>query len=352
MNTNNLAPKTSWIFFGILCTLVLCAFAYLFKSYLLTMVIGILLAIATANIQNFFLKITKGKKVLASTLNTLLLCVLFFAPLAYAISEILPFILQIDMIKIQKTLSGIKNFNMPDALKFINPYIKEFIAQIDLKALSANVISYAQTGISKSTSFIIDMVLVIIFYFFTHLYGTELASYLKKVSPLEKDELQGMFLELSNTVSVVFYSTIANACIQGTLFAIIAQAYGLNGLFLGLTFAFSSLIPVIGGILIYLPTSLYIFHLQGLVPALVVFLYSIIVISTIADNFIKPFIIKVINEKLLKSPTNINEFLIFFAMIAGIGTFGFWGLILGPSIVTLLVAVLRIYEILKEKSNS
>ncbi|EOH5857150.1 AI-2E family transporter, partial [Campylobacter jejuni] len=50
------------------------------------------------------------------------------------------------------------------------------------------------------------------------------------------------------------------------------------------------------------------------------------------------------------TPTKINELLIFLAMIAGISTFGFWGIILGPAILTFFVSTLRMYVILKDKN--
>ncbi len=37
-------------------------------------------------------------------------------------------------------------------------------------------------------------------------------------------------------------------------------------------------------------------------------------------------------------------------MIAGISTFGFWGIILGPAILTFFVSTLRMYVILKDKN--
>jgi len=37
----------------------------------------------------------------------------------------------------------------------------------------------------------------------------------------------------------------------------------------------------------------------------------------------------------------INDFLIFFSILAGLTTFGFWGFILGPAIVAFVVTLLR-----------
>ncbi|HHH37155.1 MAG TPA: AI-2E family transporter, partial [Epsilonproteobacteria bacterium] len=72
-------------------------------------------------------------------------------------------------------------------------------------------------------------------------------------------------------------------------------------------------------------------------------IYSVVVISIIADTFVKPVIIKVIKEDLLKSAVQINEMVIFFSILAGIGSYGVWGMILGPAITAFLIAMTKVY---------
>jgi predicted PurR-regulated permease PerM len=66
-------------------------------------------------------------------------------------------------------------------------------------------------------------------------------------------------------------------------------------------------------------------------------------IAVIADTIIKPIIIRVIKENLLKSTMEINEFVIFFSILAGMSTYGFWGMILGPAITSFLIAMTKVY---------
>jgi len=82
--------------------------------------------------------------------------------------------------------------------------------------------------------------------------------------------------------------------------------------------------------------------------AITIVVYSIVVISIIADTFIKPIIIKYINQKILRTPTKINELLIFFSIVAGLSTFGFWGMIIGPAMVTFFISLV---QLLKKFSN-
>lgn len=166
---------------------------------------------------------------------------------------------------------------------------------------------------------------------------------------MQKEETQGILSEVSNVMSVVFYSMVLNAILQGILFGIITKFYGYDAILMGILFCFSSLIPVVGGALVYVPISLYEFANGNLNAALVIFLYSVIMISFVADTLVKPYIIKWINNKLVEIPTQINELLIFFAMIAGISSFGFWGIILGPAILTFFISTLKLYVILNER---
>ncbi|MDX1295066.1 MAG: AI-2E family transporter, partial [Sulfurimonadaceae bacterium] len=68
------------------------------------------------------------------------------------------------------------------------------------------------------------------------------------------------------------------------------------------------------------------------------------VISIIADTFVKPWIIKQINLRVIKAEAKMNELLIFFAIIAGLATFGFWGMILGPAITAFFLSLLKLIE--------
>ncbi|EAI5067452.1 AI-2E family transporter [Campylobacter jejuni] len=325
---------------------------YLFKGFLLVIIIASLMAVATSNINAKFLNLTKGHKFLASILTTACMVLLFFAPFVYAMIELAKALKNFDINLVTQTLDYVKNyqFTLPESFNFLEPKIKEFLTSIDLNSISKQILSYASSFTKSGAKFLIDMVLICVFYFFANLYGTELVIYLKSIIPIDKKELDDVLSEVGNVMAVVLYSMVIVAIFQGALFGLITIFYGYDGILMGVIFAVSSLIPAIGGALIYVPVSLYEFASNNLNSALVIFIYSVIVISFIADTLIKPLIIKWINKKLVKTPTKINELLIFLAMIAGISTFGFWGIILGPAILTFFVSTLRMYVILKDKN--
>ena len=155
-------------------------------------------------------------------------------------------------------------------------------------------------------------------------------------------------MESSNVMSIVLYSILVTAIFEGLLFGIFISFFGYDGILLGVLYGFASLIPVVGGALMWLPLAVYEIVSGNMTNAIIISLYSIIMISIIADTIIKPMIIKYINKKIVKTPTKINELLIFFSIVAGLSTFGFWGMIIGPAMVTFFISIM---QLLKKYSN-
>lgn len=339
------------VFITCLVLLVFCCLLYLFRPFLLTIAIAVLMAVATANLHHKIFVKTK-KKYLAPIILTALMSLLFFAPLGYTSFSLASSIKEFDLTQVQTTITKLKaiDFNLPEEFSFVEPKIKEFLNEIDLNNLGKNILNYASNFTKSGAKFFTELVLIVIFYFFANYYGVELVGFFKRLLPLRKKEFENILGEVSNVMSVVFYSVIITAVFEGCLFAMFLVYFGYDGLLMGILYAISSLIPLIGGALLWIPISLYEYSHGNTTNAIVIALYSIVMISIIADTFIKPLIIKWINEKLLKTPANINELLIFFAMIAGISTFGFWGVILGPAILALFLSVVKLYVLIIEKS--
>lgn len=345
--------KTSKPFFISLILFMMCWVVFLFKPFLMPMTIGMLLAVSTANMHMFFLRLSKNRQTLSAVITTLIFCTLFLAPLLYAIIEIIRNASNLDASNFQKIADYIKGLgknHLPAPFSVFEPKVKELIANFDIGAIIKKIVEYLSVFGKNSAGFLMDTLLIVVFYFFTNLYSTDLLHFFKKVTPIDNSRMDYIFNEVGNTMSVVFYSTIFNAILQGFLFSIIAGAFGYNAFLMCILFSFSCLIPLCGGALVYVPVALFELANGNTSAAIIVFLYSVIVISVIADSFIKPLIIKFINSRLVDNPANINELLIFFSMLAGISAFGFWGMFLGPAILTLFLTILRLYEYLTSRN--
>lgn len=329
---------------------VLYSIIKLYEPFLMIITIASLLAIATYNV-NLKLNSLSHSRYIAASLSTLFLSALLFGPIVYSLTSIGNIVNNFDFSivdKIQAYLKGI-NYQLPDPLAFLQPSLNDFINNLNIAHISSLVLGYLGSIGKNSAGFLKDMLLIVVFFFFALLNGKDLIDYFKSVMPIDAKEVNFVFSEVTNVMSVVFYSILFSAIFQGILFAFIGMYFGYDGLLLGIFYGFASLIPLIGGALMWVPLCAIEIAHGNTASAITIAVYSIVVISIIADTFIKPLIIKYINDKMVKTPTAVNELLIFFAIFAGLSTFGFWGMILGPAITTLFISLLKLYKILKEK---
>ena len=318
----------------------------LYAPFILTITIAALLAISTSSIVTYLEKSFKSK-FLSASLSTLLLAVLFFAPLGYFLTTLTIQLNSIDQQTFDSFTLYINNImaNPPEYLDFLKPYLLDEIKDLDYNLITKYVISLTGTIGAFSAGFLKNAFLVLIFYFFAQYNGSFIVGFLNRIIHISVEESRLLIKELTSVMSVVFYSILVTAMFEGVLFGIAISFMGYNGLLFGIMYGFASLIPVVGGIIMWLPFMLWEFSIGHSSNAIFIALYSIVVISIIADTFIKPLIIKDINNRLLEDDdTRINELVIFFAIIAGLATFGFWGMILGPAITAFFLTILKLFE--------
>jgi len=317
----------------------------LYNAYWMPILIGSLLAISTATIHKKLLEIFK-KDFLAAFLSSLLLAILLFAPLGYFLTTLTIKLQDMNIDNFALVYDKLKIWidSLPSSLAFIKTKLEDVFDYNNLSAIAGNSLGLAANVGKYSASFLKDSFLIIIFYFFAQYYGKTIMHYIIKIIRLPQQDTTLLSLELSNVMSVVFYSILATATLEGALFGVMISIIGYNGLLFGIMYGITSLIPIVGGALMWIPFLIYELSHGNTGNALFISLYSIIVISIIADTFVKPMIIKYIDLNFIKSSTQINELLIFFSILAGLTAFGFWGMVLGPAITAFFMALLKLYE--------
>ena len=323
-------------------TLVIGYFVYLvYKPYLLDIAIASLMAIAFGKINVMLSKKIKNNFHIA-VVDTIILSVLIFGPFLYFIIELGKFVSKFDPEIAKNILFQLQTLAsyLPQS---IYEKVKSVISPDNITQLYKTILPIIGTITQKSALFFKDAFLIVVFFFFAILYGREILEFLKKIIPMSEKQLKTLFFNTSEVMSVVFYSTILTALLEGVLFGFIVSFFGFDFFFFSVMYAFASLIPIIGGIIMWGPVSLYLYSQGNVKGAIIVAVYSIVVISIIADTFIKPLIIAWI-KKIFESEMEINSLLIFFSIVAGLSSFGLWGIIIGPAITTMFISVLKFYE--------
>ena len=317
----------------------------LFNPFLKAICVASLLAIATSTLT-LILEEKLKSRIISTSIMTIMLTSLFFVPLVYCIFSFANFFNQVDQQTLISTLDEMKIFiqNLSKELPFLKTSLNDITSKIDVGKTVENIFSISAYLGKNSATFMIDIVMILIFFFFFTLYSSSIATFIQNLLPIKNEDSIILFHESSNVMTVVLYSILITAIFEGFLFGIFLTSFGYDGLLFGVLYGFASLIPVVGGVIMWLPIVVYEATTGSSTNAIIIAAYSIIVISIIADTFIKPMIIKYINQKVVKTPTSLNELLIFFSIVAGLSTFGFWGMIIGPAMVTFFISIMHLLK--------
>ena len=328
------------LFVLILFALALWGAYSIYAPFLLTMTVAVLLAMATSNLTQYVARVIHSRKI-AAVVMVLLLVILILAPIIYITTTGVEYLAQLDQQTIREIFD--KTRSLTKDIPYVNKWVEEYLQADKVLPYFKEISLYLTKMGSKGVGFMKDVLLVIIFYAGVVYYQEKFIAMLEALIPAPQKESREMIDEVSSTMEVVFYSIIVTAIFEGFLFGIFISYFGFNGLLFGAIYGFASLIPIVGGAVVWVPVSLYAWSELGANVAILIASYSVIVISIIADTFVKPIIIKMIKEQMLQHHTRINEIVIFFSIVAGMSTYGFWGMILGPAITTFLFAATRIY---------
>lgn len=110
----------------------------------------------------------------------------------------------------------------------------------------------------------------------------------------------------------------------------------LPALFWGTVMAFSSLIPVVGTALVWVPAAGYLAMAARWKSAIFLIIWGVVVVGSV-DNFLRPF--------LMRGKEGVSPFYIFLTIIGGIQLFGLAGILYGPLILGFATVMLYIYQV-------
>jgi predicted PurR-regulated permease PerM len=105
--------------------------------------------------------------------------------------------------------------------------------------------------------------------------------------------------------------------------------------FLGVLAGFLSLVPFVGAAGVWVPCTIYLFASGQVVRAFILLAYGSLVISMV-DNVLRPL--------LIGGQTRLPTLFLFFGILGGVQVYGVLGIFLGPVLLAIVVAFVRIYQ--------
>lgn len=201
------------------------------------------------------------------------------------------------------------------------------------------------SGLKTFMAMVWEMVMIVVFFFFLTWYGRSIALFFLPIIPLSRTIKRKFLSDMMTTTAVVFYTFGGVMLAQGLAFGIFISFFeGYNPFLLGFMTGISAIIPVVGTALIWIPVAFNEYFEGNIVNAVVITLYSWAMMAFFIDNIVKLVILNFVNRSVSDGKSRLNEFVIFFAIVGGLATFGFWGFIFGPAIVAYTMSTLRMFR--------
>ena len=158
---------------------------------------------------------------------------------------------------------------------------------------------------------------------------------LRDVLPLPRDERERLLHDIRDLVIASVGAGIAVAAAQGAIGGVAFYLLGLGApVVWGVVMGFSSLIPVVGAALVWVPAALWLLLSGEVGRGVILLLVGALGISMV-DNVLRPL--------LLAGRTSVSGIVVFFGLLGGVAVFGFVGLVLGPIILVVTGRLLKLF---------
>jgi predicted PurR-regulated permease PerM len=171
-----------------------------------------------------------------------------------------------------------------------------------------------------------------------------MVSALVVVSPLRPEYTRALLDEFRRVGRMTLSGTVLTGLAQGMLAAIGFWISGVpNPVFFGVATALASLVPAVGTLLVWVPAGLYLFASGHPAQAIIELAWGALIVVGFSDYVIRP---RLVGDEAMPAV------LTFIALFGGLEVLGLAGLIVGPVIMGLAVAVLRLYAREKKVRHS
>lgn len=173
--------------------------------------------------------------------------------------------------------------------------------------------------------------------FFVLRHWTKLLSQAERMLPLHPMHTRVVLSEFQKVGKEVFIGTMLTGLIQGLLAGV---GYALGnvpepGLLAALT-AICSLVPALGTLLVWVPVGIALLLWGHPAAGIFELLWGALVVGVLCDYVIRP--------RLVGRGGHIPTLLTFIALFGGVEVFGVLGLIIGPVVAAVALALLRTYD--------
>ena len=320
------------------------AFLWMIQSFLMTIVMAAILAGLCYPLYLRLLGWVRGRGWLAASATVLMALVVIVVPLILVLGLVAS-----EAVRLSETVAPrIEEFvNHPNRLptmleklpfyEHIAPYRKQITARAG--ELMGNLGRFAVSSISATTastaSAILDFFMLLYTLFFLLLDGPALLRKVTSYLPLHQAEKELVLDKFVSVARATLRGTLVIGIVQGTLGGLAFWAVGIDGaLFWGTVMVVLSVLPVIGGALVWVPAAIVLAIQGDWQRALGLSAFCSLIVGSV-DNVLRP--------RLVGRDTEMHDLMILFSTLGGIAAFGPLGFIIGPILAAVFITSWEIF---------
>ena len=345
--------KREHIFLIFILFLTVVSFYLLYQillPFLSSIIWAILLAMVFYPLFQKLQRILKKRGVISALIMTLLVFIVIVLPFTLLLASLASEVVDIyhraeEIIRTGQFQAYLEKAKEIPMLKWVLAKLSEYIdfSQTDplplilknFKQISNFIFTQTTILLKGLSTFAVGFffTLLSLYYFFKD--GRHLFERLKEFVPLPSEERDLLIQRFKDMIYATIYGGILIAIIQGFLGGLSFWVLGLpSPIFWGTAMALLSFIPIGGTAFIWGPAGILLLIGGAILKGVILLGLGVFVISMV-DNLLRPFFIS--------SRTNIHPLLLFFAVLGGIQAFGLIGVVAGPLVATLFLALIEIY---------
>jgi len=216
--------------------------------------------------------------------------------------------------------------------------VDDLTAKLENEALSvgSRIAGIAAEVAGLTFSVILTLFFMTMAAYFVLRHWTQVVQRAERMLPFDARHTHALLDQFRTVGRQVLLGTVVTGLLQGLMAGI---GYWVTGVeapaFFGALTAIASLIPGVGTVLVWAAVGAVLVITGHVGAGLAELIYSALVVGIVADYVIRP--------RLVGSEKSVPAILMFVALFGGVEAFGVIGLILGPVIATLSIAVLKTY---------
>lgn len=320
------------IFFGLLFVIIAVLGLMVVWPFLTYIVLAGILTYTLFPVYRFFRAHTRHSEV-ASALSILVALLLMVLPSVFLVSEL-----------VQQVSGAYSNFQA-GGLDRVADYLSgltgnrinfQEVLTSGLDQIRESIVGLAPDILGSVSSLLIGLFIMFFVMYYGFREGEAFVARIRQLLPLDPDLKESLFYEVRTITQAVLYGQVMTAVIQGTLGGFALLAFGVsNWLFWGAIMIIMAFLPVLGTPLIWVPAAVGKI-LDGETGRGVGLLIVGFVIVMNIDNIIRP--------RLVSGRTRVHPLLILIGVLGGLKIFGFVGMLVGPLVLAILVALIKFYE--------